>query len=582
MILRLPKIEKVLFEGRPSRHRPHLSAAGRFRHLRRSLLITMLLITLVPLAGTSLLSFFQYRQLIRHEALNNLQWNGESTRRSLEVFLEKLKNALVITANSYPFADLAEQKNLDRVFAELKNDHRGLVDLSLINPDGIQVAYSGPYNLKGKNYQDIPWYNRALARKVFVSDVFTGYRNVPHFVIAVTKKEPAQTGYWVLRASIDTRTLEDFLASAWAEQIDELFLVNQENILQTSSWHWGRIGDKFPISFNPVRKGFSVVGERGNNKTMRAAGAVAGTSWTLVAEQQDYAGQKSWHTFRDQLVIIFVVTVLAAGVLIINIANALAAKIRAADEDRELFLKDQEHTNKLASIGRLAAGVAHEINNPLAIINEKAGLLKDILKLTKDFPHQDKFVTQLSALENAVERARTITHRLLGFARRMEVSLKSVQLNEIIREVLGFLEKEALYRNIKLDLQLLRDLPAIKSDPGQLQQVLLNIFNNAIDAIDKDGTIRITTEQITADRVQVDIRDDGPGMPQEILQNIFEPFFSTKLGEGHGTGLGLSITYGLVKKLGGEIYVESDVGLGTTFSLVFPIDQQQKGINGND
>lgn len=583
MILRLPKIEKVLFEGRSSRHRSHLSAAGRYRHLRRTLMITMLLITLIPLAGTSLLSFFQYRQLLRQEALNNLQWHGESTSRSLEVFLDKLKNGLVVTANSYPVGILTEQKHLDRILAELKSDHRGLVDLSLINPDGIQVAYAGPYNLRGKNYRDSPWYNRALARKVFVSDVFTGYRNVPHFVIAVTKQEQGQDGYWVLRASIDTRTLEDFLGSAWAEQIDELFLINQENVLQTSSWYWGRIGEKFPVTFNPIRKGFSVVDERtdNGNKVMRAAGVVAGTPWTLVLEQRDYAGQKSWSSFRDQLVAIFVITVLAAGVLIINISNALAAKIRDADEARELFLKDQEHTNKLASIGRLAAGVAHEINNPLAIINEKAGLLKDILKLTKDFPHQDKFVTQLSALENAVERARTITHRLLGFARRMEVSLKSVQLNEIIREVLGFLEKEALYRNIKLDLQLLRDLPAIKSDPGQLQQVLLNVINNAIDAIEKDGTIRITTQQITADRVQVDIRDDGPGMPQEILQNIFEPFFSTKLGEGHGTGLGLSITYGLVKKLGGEIYVESDVGLGTTFSLVFPIDQQQKGVNGN-
>lgn len=576
-MLRLPKIEKVLFEGRGSRQRQHLSAAGRYRHLRRSLLITMLLITLIPLAGTSLLSFFQYRQLIRQEALNNLQWHGESTSRSLEVFLDKLKNGLVVTANSYPVSELAEQKHLDRVFAELKNDHRGLVDLSLINPDGIQVAYAGPYNLRGRSYRDSPWYNRALARKVFISDVFTGYRNVPHFVIAVTKKVPEQDGYWVLRASIDTRTLEDFLASAWAEQFDELFLINRENILQTSSWYWGRVGEKFPISFNPSRKGFSLVGEASDNgRVIRAAGAVAGSPWTLVLEQRDYAEQKSWSSFRDQLVAIFVITVLAAGVLIINISNALAAKIRDVDEARELFLKDQEHTNKLASIGRLAAGVAHEINNPLAIINEKAGLLKDILKLTQDFPHHDKFIAQLTALESAVERARAITHRLLGFARRMEVSLKSVQLNDIIREVLGFLEKEALYRNIKLDLHLLRDLPPIKSDPGQLQQVLLNIINNAIDAIDKDGNIHISTQQITAGRVQVDIRDDGPGMSQQVLQNIFEPFFSTKLGEGHGTGLGLSITYGLVKKLGGEIYVESDEGLGTTFSLVFPIDQQQE------
>ncbi|MBU3937495.1 MAG: ATP-binding protein, partial [Proteobacteria bacterium] len=219
-----------------------------------------------------------------------------------------------------------------------------------------------------------------------------------------------------------------------------------------------------------------------------------------------------------------------------------------------------------------AAGVAHEINNPLAIIGEKAGLMQDLVGLDQDFRYREKFLNQLASLQNAVGRARTITHRLLGFARRMEPSLTVVQLNEIVQEVLSFLEKEAAYRNIDVFLQLQKDLPVIMADHGQLQQVFLNVINNAIDAIRSDGAIHITSSRENNKTVMVAISDTGPGIAPEIMKNIFEPFFTTKANEERkGTGLGLSITYGIVQKLGGEIEVSSEVGVGTTFIISFPI-----------
>lgn len=572
------KIERLMFgRQRDSQARENLNA--RHQRLRRSLIVTMFLLTLIPLGLTSLLSFFQYRQLLQQETLNYMRWHGENGRFALIVFLDKLRNALVITANSYPVTELTSQSGLDRIFAELKNDHKGLVDLSLIGPDGIQVAYAGPYNLAGKNYQDSPWYASALSRKVFTSDVFTGYRNIPHFVITVTKKEPGTEGYWVLRASIDTRTLEDFFTSMSTELVDDIFLLNQDSILQTSSRFSGRTGEKYVKPLAVGSKGFEIVTvHRGDTHILRAAGVVPGTPWTLILEQKDYSERKDWFSFRNQLASILLATAVLAGIISVNVARLLADKIRETEEERELLFKAQEHTNKLASIGRLAAGVAHEINNPLAIINEKAGLLKDLIGLSPDFPQQEKFLSQLTSLEGAVERARTITHRLLGFARRMDVSLKKLQLNEVIQEVLGFLQKEIMYRNIRLSLDLQADLPQITADQGQLQQVFLNIINNAIDAIDRDGNIAISTHKITENRVQVVIHDDGPGIPPNIQQSIFEPFFTTKTGNNrHGTGLGLSITYGLVKKLGGEIYVTSEEGAGTSFSLVFPINEPPTG-----
>lgn len=554
----------------------HLSIRKRYRCLRRSLLIVMLLITLVPLSLTVGLSFFQYQQLTRQESVNNIRWHTESARRSLEVFLDRLKDSMIVVANTNSLPGLATTNKLDHIFAQLKNKHQGLVDVSIIGPDGIQIAYCGPYNLRGKNYHDSPWYNKALTRTVLISDVFFGFRNMPHFVVAVTKTE--QDGrYWVLRASIDIETLDHFLASISTDLAEDIFLVNREGQLQTSSRHYGRITDTFSLTGKINPKGVTVAEvDRGGKNILQSLSTIQGTPWLLVLEQKDYTDRSTWLIFKNQLLGIFVLTAITAAVIIVKMSGSIADQVKDADEFRERMLSETEHTNKLASLGRLAAGVAHEINNPLAIINEKAGLMKDIIELGTDFPLRDKFLKQLSSLEAAVKRARTITHRLLGFARRMDVNLEQLQLNDIVQEVLGFLDKEAMYRDIRLNLDLQQDLPVIRSDHGQLQQIFLNIINNAIDAIGRCGEIKITTRQITPQSVRVELADNGPGIADEILKNIFEPFFTTKKNsEKPGTGLGLSITYGLVKKLGGTIAAASTVGEGTTFIIDLPIHPKQ-------
>jgi|GEM_PF-762624 len=239
----------------------------------------------------------------------------------------------------------------------------------------------------------------------------------------------------------------------------------------------------------------------------------------------------------------------------------------ALRESEQLLLQ----AHKMEALGRLAAGVAHEINNPLAVINEKAGLIKDILELSGNVEeNKEKFITLLKGVFENVNRARTVTHRLLGFSRRLEVSYEVLNLNAVVKEVMEFLEKEILFRNIHLELKLRDDLPKIVSDKGQLQQVLLNIINNAVDAVDKGGVIEISTDTKDENTVRVSVRDNGHGIPKEILGHIFEPFFTTK-GKGNGTGLGLSISYGIVQKLGGTILVQSEVNRGTTFTIELPL-----------
>jgi two-component system NtrC family sensor kinase len=277
---------------------------------------------------------------------------------------------------------------------------------------------------------------------------------------------------------------------------------------------------------------------------------------------------KTWYALKSDLFLVFLVSAILIVIVVFRLTGIMVNRIKETDHNRAIAFRELQHHHKLSSIGRLAAGVAHEINNPLAIINEKAGLIKDLIEYTSDFEKKEKFSALVGDIMQSVRRCRTITHRLLGFAKRMEVEIENLDLNELLEEVLGFLEKEALYRNIYIGLELAKELPRVDSDRGQLQQVFLNILNNAMAALEDGGRIQIATYETDADTVAVSIEDNGYGMSEETRRHIFEPFFTTK--REHGTGLGLSITYGIIKKLGGDIEVQSKESVGTTFKIFLP------------
>ncbi|MEO5356079.1 MAG: ATP-binding protein [Nitrospirae bacterium YQR-1] len=286
------------------------------------------------------------------------------------------------------------------------------------------------------------------------------------------------------------------------------------------------------------------------------------------------------------LVIVSIVSLMSFALVTYKITGVFVDRIKEADIKRETAMSEIEHSAKLASIGRLAAGVAHEINNPLSIISERAGLIKDIIEMSAENGTSSGFLNEMSRRESfynlikgiidAVNRCRTITHRLLGFARRMDVAFEIIDINETISEVLSFLEREILFRSIGLVRNFSESIPSIVTDKGQVQQVILNIVNNAVDAVDKGGVIELTTMfKDSTGTVLVQISDNGPGVHAEQLKHIFEPFFTTK-EKDKGTGLGLSISYGIIKKLGGDILVTSVPGKGTVFTVELPLKAEHK------
>jgi two-component system, NtrC family, sensor kinase len=239
-------------------------------------------------------------------------------------------------------------------------------------------------------------------------------------------------------------------------------------------------------------------------------------------------------------------------------------------EFRKYLEEQMVTTERLASLGTLAAGVAHEINNPLAIINESAGWLKLILSKEEmaGMPRKQDFEKALNKIEKGVERAKRITCQLLGFAKKDDSVFAEVDLAELVEEAAHLVKREAANKDIQIVREIAPDTGTIWSDAYQFRQVLINLLTNAIHATDAGGRIAIILEAVD-DKVKLTVKDNGRGIPKENMKKIFEPFFSTK-PPGEGTGLGLFVTRGIVEKLCGTIEVESRLGDGTRFFVNLP------------
>jgi len=547
----------------------------RYKLLRRNMIIIIVVVTVLPLFMMALINHYEYQKVLRREIIQPLGALVNKTKHSFELFLTERLSAVSFIASAYSFEELGDQQTLNRIFQVMKQEFGGFVDLGLIDSSGLQVSYVGPYNLMGKIYKDHDWFQEVAVRGEHISDVFMGYRKFPHFVMAVRKETATGVG-WILRATIETDRFNSLIESMGLDPTTDAFLVNRSGVLQTSSRFYGKALETFALPMPPLSYEGHVLETKDQNgrEILMAYTYFASPSFVLILVKPRSEILRSWYTLKREILLIFVASVIAILLVVFRIMDRLVKRIEESDRKRLLSYHEIEHTNKLASIGRLAAGVAHEINNPMAIINEKAGLMKDLIESMPQFEQKTKFVQLTQSILASVDRCSTITHRLLGFARRMDVEIESLNLNEVILEVYGFLEKEALHRNIDLELKLDEKLPEILSDHGQLQQVFLNILNNAFSAVNDGGKIVITSLEHDQRFLGVSIQDNGIGMSEETRQRIFEPFFSTH--KGYGTGLGLSITYGIIQKLGGRIEVQSKEGEGTTFTVLLPKKSGQK------
>jgi len=238
---------------------------------------------------------------------------------------------------------------------------------------------------------------------------------------------------------------------------------------------------------------------------------------------------------------------------------------RLIKSQKELLNANQQllQAERLASIGRLVAGIAHEINNPIN------GMRNCIYAVKTKVGNNENVLEYMTLMDEGLEHIASVIRKLLNFGRRQSISSIPVQINEQIENVLGLISYSLDSNETTIDVDLAKDLPSINADPQLIQEIFMNLILNAVDAVGKGGFIRVSTTVGSDDEVIAKVHDRGVGISTHDIKKIFDPFFTTK-EEEQGTGLGLSICLGIVQSFGGTIDVESDPGVQTTFTLTFP------------
>lgn len=532
--------------------------------------------SLVPMSLTGIVNYrLAYTSIKTENHLRTIRLTSNA-RRTITYFLEERLNALMFVVQEEGFTKLNHSGNLSDVLRNLQMGFGGFVDIGLINGSGVQIQYNGPFILESKSYADEKWFIKCLEGGVYVSDVFMGHRNVPHMIIAVRSITP-EGGFYILRATLDLNELTQILSSLELSDKSDAFICNQDGLLQTPTKYYGEIFQKIelPLPEYSLHSQVLEAKDKNGHSILMGYAYIKNSPFILMLIKRTDEIMKGWHSLRNKMVLLFCGSSLVILIVILAVSTYMVNKIHDVEKTRVLSLQRIEHTSRLASIGSLAAGVAHEINNPLAIINENVGLLQDLFLIKKEYKGDQRLNELLSDVLESVERCGEITKNLLGFARQVEPKIGPVHINDVIDKVLKFLRKEASYRNINLNVHLSEELPMIYSDPGKLQQIVLNLITNAFKAMDNGGSLEILASMKDEAHVVISIRDNGCGIPDEDLKRLFEPFFTTKITNG-GTGLGLSITYGLVHRLQGDISIHSKIGEGTTVIVTLPIKLEEE------
>ncbi|MEE4356492.1 MAG: ATP-binding protein [Desulfococcaceae bacterium] len=555
--------------------------ADYYKSLKRNIFIAVVIVSFIPLLifGGIIRYVFQTSYTDRVRA--HLATMVKKHALEIDTFLTERQANIVSLACAYTYEQYADNTFLKEVLGRIQNAYGAVItDLGIINENGEQISYAGPFQLEDANYSDSEWFRHAISSDIYTSDVFMGLRGQPHFIVAVRSYENGNP--WLFRATIDFRAFNDLVQSIHMGETGFAFIINREGEMQTdfsprmeadvnrySKIFTQTITDSPALlSDEPLFDSF----ESGTEKEIiYVAGLLKKGEWALIFQQDHRDAYSNLYQARRVALLTLVLGGISIILMAFWVSRHTAIRIAEADKEKEIMNRQVIQSGHLASIGMLAAGIAHEINNPVAIMVEEAGWIEDLLE-DEEFQESEnlaEFTRALGQIRKQGLRCRDITHKLLSFARRSDQRIQFFNINDLIREIAELIAQHAKYNNVTITLKLNENLPHIEASQTEVEQVLFNLINNAIDAIDKKGGhIRIRTWQ-EGGMIRFDIQDTGSGIPGADLERIFDPFFTTK-PVGIGTGLGLSICYGIVKKMGGDIIVESTVGKGSRFEICLP------------
>lgn len=552
-------------------------AEEKSQSLRRTIIGAIILASCIPLALVLWVVHVHLGAAFSTLTHENIQSIADRHSTRIDTFVEERLKSVSLVRHLLGDA-LFEPQVLSNALKDLQNIYgQSIVDMGLVNAQGLQEYYAGPLQLEQADYASSLWFEKVLQEKtpLYVSDVFLGLRNTPHFIVAFYLEYRGQP--WILRATIDFGQFSQIVREIRVGTTGTACIINTAGEYQTaplpSNADTQELTARAKQIFGPQWQKTPVRRTLDEGGYLYAMSLLKDRQWALVVRvARDDAFARVTETERALDIILALVSlaVLGGGVLI---SWRIMNRIDTLERERLALNEHLVQASKLSALGEMAAGIAHEINNPVAIMMEEAGWIEDLLMDMPKDGNTEEIESSVSKIRTQGARCRTITHKLLGFARKSDEPDQAVDVGTLLREMVALTNEKARNAGVSISVSIAQDLRPVVATPSVLQQIFLNLFNNAVDAMENSGGSLTVKATVDADApvpmVLVAVADSGTGIPPKVLKRIFDPFFTTKAA-GKGTGLGLSICYGIVQGLGGHIRIDSVEGEGTTFFVSLP------------
>jgi two-component system NtrC family sensor kinase len=558
----------------------------RFERLKSSLIMAFLLVAMIPLSGLVYLIETNGEQLIKEKVSSHLLGLSGKTADEVSRFILERQNDIRMLSHTIHAGDIGSDATLKRLFARMKENYRVYLDFFIVDRKG-KISGSKP----GIRVEDLIGHKtdiRLSETGEAASDVFLladDGSQIPVILMSIPIYSQDGRSMATLFAVVDFRNATDALNTV-IEKTGEVYLVNGRGyFISSSRFGVETLKDRITNSLQKTGDRIAGIDEpidyRGKN-VLHAYQKIANFNWYVIAEQDRDEALSDLYRFRKFMILYIIATVLVVFGLAYGIATLLVNRLRE-NYRREKELEFQvTQKDKLAALGLLSAGLAHELNTPLA----DALLYTQMIQ--EDLEENDRALIRkrLTTIEEVIKHGSVVVKNLLAYTSHTQNGANTTNISETFERLLNLVGPHCDSKKINIVKDIEPSMPPVRAEPGIVQEILTNLVANAIDAMPQGGSLRLTARYLPVlEKVRIDIADTGQGIPSDLMGQVFDPFFTTK-PPGEGIGLGLFVSHEMARRLGGTMKVISTQGEipgqgETVFTVELPADLDGTVIGGS-
>ena len=528
-----------------------------YRKVWKKVVVILVVSAFLPLALIGGGMYFYLARTIKHKTMEALQTEAVSHKKDIDSFLTERIMDLKLVSQNNSLEKMISPGMVEQVLASFQNELPYFQDLGIIGPDGGHLAYTGPYDLGTKNYKDTFWFKAVMAQGVYVSDVFTGFRNDPHFIIAVRRNEGKSA--WILRATVMSGLFDNIVTGVAGNRKGDAYLINSKGDFQTNPRKGGKLMMKSQVSPPDRFKGVQVE-KQGATLTL--------TTWLETVPWLSVVTIDKRDIFEDSRKVrnISLFVVLLGGFLmilaILLTTDSLVSMLEEKRKNKRRLDSRLRRTAFLASSMKLSKGVFSDLNDILSNIHVTATLMKEQAD-PANFGETDLMAEQI--FSESI-RGKNLIDSIIRFTIAKDPIILDVNIHMVLNRIIGFLKTPLIEKNIGVTTDFQDGLPSVRSDVTALRQVFLNLLLNASAVVGANGSIYVSTS-IKENFVTVLVSDDGPCLGNADKERIFDLHHLTRRGDW---GFGLAISRFIMERIGGKMSVQNREEQGVVFEVRVP------------